>query len=480
MKAAAPGLVLSDRLNAVLVRDVQQMLNGRAFIAVLALSLLAVLVLGAVIATLPDAESGRDAFLFVMLVLAPVLTLVVPIQAFLSARQEVRGGASELLLLSGITPARIVWGKLLSASVQLVLWTSVFAPAVAFTFLLRGVSVVQIGAALALAMLVGLTMSAAGIALGTLTVFRRVAQLVNVLSLLLIACGTFFFAGFLTFGLSGFAASSDLLLESFAWMTFSAAGLLVLLVLVAASQFTHPYENRSTGFRCFLWVAVPACFLMCLLTVDRHSLTTAVPGLVATLLAVGIVFFVFAATEEAGLSPRVRAQVPRRTGRALLLAPFLPGHGRGLLYSLLMVTLLLGISRIGIALGSGTVDADVVGAGRMLALYGLLYASLAASIRRRLGEGAGRNWMARLLLLILFVVGSAAPALVGEMVGRGGWTPLQILNIFWTIDARGDSTEATKLLAALTLVALMFQVLPMMRGLREVYEASKRRAGHAG
>ena len=39
MKSGAPQLGMSDRLNAVLVRDVQQMLNGRAFLAVLLLSL---------------------------------------------------------------------------------------------------------------------------------------------------------------------------------------------------------------------------------------------------------------------------------------------------------------------------------------------------------------------------------------------------------------------------------------------------------
>ena len=56
-------LALSDRLNTVLARDVQQMLNGRAFLSVLVLSLLAVGVLGGLVAGAPERETGREAFM---------------------------------------------------------------------------------------------------------------------------------------------------------------------------------------------------------------------------------------------------------------------------------------------------------------------------------------------------------------------------------------------------------------------------------
>ena len=473
MKSGAPQLGMSDRLNAVLVRDVQQMLNGRAFLAVLLLSLLSVAVLAALVASLAEHENGRDAFQMSMVALAPVLTLIVPMQAFFSARQEIGGGAADLLLLSSLTPARIVWGKLLSSAVQIVLWTSLFAPVMAFTFLLRGISVVEIGAALLLAMLFGLTMSAAGIALGTLTVFRRMAQLVNAASLLALSAGTFFFTGFLAFGLSEWTRGSSILVTVFTLITCSSLAGLVLLVLVACSQFTHPYENRSTGFRLYLPAVILVGVGLALLVADPGDRGEALVALSATVLTVSTVFFIFAATEEAELSPRVRALVPAQRHRALLLAPLLPGHGRGLFYALLVVALLLGVMELGQALDT---TPGAFEQGPLFALYPLFYASVGASIRRRFPEGSSRNWLARFLVLVVFVLGCAVPVLIQALAQISGWTPLQILNPFWTIpEADDDATSAFPILAVLTGIVLLFQIAPMMRGLIEVAAASRRR-----
>jgi hypothetical protein len=471
-------LALSDRMNTVLARDVQQMLNGRAFLSVLVLSLLAVGVLGGLVAGAPERETGRDAFLMVILTLTPVLSLVVPMQAFFSARHEVGGGASELLLLSNLTPARIVLGKLLSAGLQILLWSSVFAPVMAFTFLLRGISVVQIGAALLLAMVFGLTMSAAGIAFGALTVWRRVTQLVSALSLLVLAGGTFGFTSYLAFALSGFMGRS-VLLQSFVWVTLVCALATILLVLVACSQFTHPYENRSTGFRCFLPLATLVGAGLVLALVDRNEWGDALPALASTALGCGIVFFVFAATEEPRLSPRVASQVPADRRRALLVAPLLPGHGRGLFCALLTVAILLGLAELGATLDPGLADPGLMRVTQLLALYALFYASIAASIRRRFPEGASRNWLARFLVLVIIVLGCSLPILFQGLIGVHGWTPLQILNPVWTIGDSQGSRTALPYLVGLTVLALLWQIGPMMRGLREVAEASRRRAGNA-
>jgi hypothetical protein len=480
VKSGAPQLGLSDRLNAVLVRDVQQMLNGRAFLAVLLLSLLSVAVLAALVASMPDYDSGRDAFQMVMVALAPVLTLIVPMQAFFSARQEIGGGAAELLLLSSLTPTRIVWGKLLSSAVQIVLWTSLFAPLMAFTFLLRGISVVEIGAALLLAMLFGLTMSAAGIALGTLTVFRRVAQLVNAASLLALSVGTFFFTGFLAFGLNEWSSGSTVVVTAVAWSVFCSGAALMLLMIVACSQFTHPYENRSTGFRIYLPAVSLLCAGLTLALVSKGERGESLVALATPLLGVSVVFCVFAATEGAELSPRVRALVPAQRARALLLAPLLPGHGRGLLYALLLVALLLGVYPLarwfGISSGVSRLYQGYIDAGNVLALYALFYASIAASIRRRFPEGSSRNWLARLLFAIVFVLGCALPVLIQALAQISGWTPLQILNPFWTLaELDSDASSAFPILAVLTGIALLFQIGPMVRGMREVAAASRHR-----
>ncbi|NJN14629.1 MAG: hypothetical protein HC813_03135 [Planctomycetes bacterium] len=121
---------LLDRVNAILVREIQQALNSRIFVVTLSLSLGAILCIGLVIAAEGGrADSiGRDAFLWTLLGLTPVAFLIVPMQAFFSTRTEVTSGTVDHLLLTHLSASAIVRGKLLAAFTQFILFLSLFAP----------------------------------------------------------------------------------------------------------------------------------------------------------------------------------------------------------------------------------------------------------------------------------------------------------------------------------------------------------------
>src|SRR5690606_31695767 len=106
----------ADRVNPIFLRELQQALNAKSFLGVVALALATVFFIGLMIALRVDREleSGRGVFIPTLMVLLPVMTMVLPMQAFNSMQHELREGAIDQLLMSELTPRRIVRGKLLA------------------------------------------------------------------------------------------------------------------------------------------------------------------------------------------------------------------------------------------------------------------------------------------------------------------------------------------------------------------------------
>lgn len=488
MTSSAPALSrldrLNDRLNPVFVRDLQQALNGRAFQALLLVSVLAVATIGAIIGMdyRAGAPYGRTAFQYVMVAFTPIIVLVVPLQAFTSMRREIRAGTAELLLLTSLRPSEIVRGKLLAAFVQYGLWLSVFAPLLALTFLLRGVSVAEIGVAILLSSLLCLAATGLAVALGAFARGGAQATLMSGLAAVALAVATVPATMFMTFGImqAGFYTGALRSLEFLGSAVLAASAAVLLLALCAQAQLTHAHENRSTAFRAFF---VGACFVVLAWTVaivPKSDLDVAFPIGAAVLLIGGSLFFLFASTEEEALSPRVRAHVPRSPLAAALAYPFLPGRGRGLAFALLSAAALVVV---------GTRASELFGAGPprsqerqlvwMCALYGIFYAAVGCILRALFGKFSRPNAVARLLTVIVLLVACAFPAVLQAIAGSQKWSPIQILNPFWTIDATGRGVGYEWLLGVLTFAALLPCIPSMAAGLHDVRAASAARRRRA-
>ena len=491
---------LSDRLNPILVREVQQAVKGRMF----ALSVWLVLLVSVIIALVVvggggrSEEAGRGVFAAGLATLVPLLVFVVPMQAYNSMRLELRSGIVEQLLLSRLRPRSILAGKLLAAMVQFVLYVSILAPLLATSYLLRGVDLPTIVTSLGFALVVCVTSTAAAVsaaAQGTLPTLQSLSQV-----------GAAFGFGMMTFALLTYVGSGEYV-RDLGWLMrqaeftavvsallLGAAATTVLSALVAQSFLLHAFENRSTGFRVYLFAVLFVALGWLVAFVEPNDRHDALAALVFCGVLLGLAFALFQWTEQKELSPRVRAHVPRRAGLALAVAPFLPGRDRAVPCLVLWLLLLGGLGALAwpvvhatTIVPGVTVSTFRFGTLRMAAMtaaYGVIYLSLAKWLRGRLPPTVGGNQVARFLLPVLLVLFCIAPALV-DVFARGGvesWHAGHAMNPFWTIERTAFRVRQDEVLFGLLGVAalcLLLQVRSVFAGCAEVLDAAAARRAAA-
>jgi len=475
---------VSDRLNPILVREIQQSLRGRAFITILTLALCCIVVTAMMVASQgSDRASGMQTFSIALLLLAPILMFLVPFQAFLSTRREVSGGTAEHLLLTRLTPGAIVRGKLYAALVQFVLYLAVFAPLMALSYLLRGVDIPTIATFLGMALFTCVGATSFAVALGAGSGTPQLRSLPYVLAggvlggitVLTMSAATGLFLGV-----------QSLVRDSEFWLVIGSIAmpyvLLVVLFGMGASSFlAHPYENRSTRFRLFAFLGLGATFVwMGFLDPAGHADDLG-PGIAITAAAVLAFFWLFAVTEEEALSPRVWTLVPRRRLLAILSIPFLPGGGRGFLFTLILAGLAILGARLFPPLAGGVApDRELFGYAILAWMYVILYAGVGRILRSVCGPGPARTRVARILLPMFFAVVCMGPILLQVLLDERlrRWSILHIGNPMWTLMEHDDPTEQFKVGAVLLLLCsavIVYNTPAMVRGVREVLAASRAR-----
>jgi hypothetical protein len=245
------GLLLSDRLNPLFVRDLQQSFAGRGFLATLILALVGMLVVASIAMDFDGEARGAQALSVVLFALGVMVNIAVPLQSYQATRQEMVGGTSDQLLLSSLTPAAIVRGKLMAAALKIILWVSLFSPLVTLTWLLRGLSVAQVVVALVMAVLSGLAASSVAIMLGSLSVFRRVSAFINGLAAVLLAGGGLALSSALAavpFGLA--VAGTSVMLATMGGFGLAALVLAVFCVLAASSCMRTRTARQLSASSC--------------------------------------------------------------------------------------------------------------------------------------------------------------------------------------------------------------------------------------
>ena len=151
----------SEHLNAILIREIRRALNGRVFIlAFLVLLFLCVMAcFGAISASGDRAGAGWNVFSFLFMALCGISFLSLPLMVANLVYTEIKERTFELLSITTLTAARIVWGELMTAMGLFVLYTSAVAPFMAFSYLLGGVDIRTIGTGIALAFLGSMILS---------------------------------------------------------------------------------------------------------------------------------------------------------------------------------------------------------------------------------------------------------------------------------------------------------------------------------
>ncbi|MEM8712530.1 MAG: hypothetical protein AAGG01_16370, partial [Planctomycetota bacterium] len=332
----------------MLVKEVRQAQRGKVFVIALIVSVLLALLATAL--TSVELQNygdkpGREFFTIVYGFMALAMLVVVPFQAYISMGAEWDDHTFEMLVLSNLKPRQIVLGKILAALVQALLFLATFLPFIATAFLLRGVDALALATILGLTLLASLWFSTVSTMLSTLTRNRFLRVLLMVAM-----------AGALVGMTSGSIPTANQILrrpdtvastEFWIWM----GQLLLAWLLTGAFAFcvscnllAHEEENRSTNLRVLLSLTLIAYFAIMAVNMSIPRLgmpREAVFGTAVFMmfqLALAGIFFV---SEADPLGRRVKPTVPRSGGMALLTLPWFPGGGRGAVYLVLHVALLL-------------------------------------------------------------------------------------------------------------------------------------------
>ena len=159
----------SDRFSSILVKETRQATKSRHFVWTFFATIIITLVVTFVVLAEGSRSNqlGPTLLMGYLVVLGLPLMIIVPMSTFQSLSAEHGDGTLQLISITTMKPSEIIIGKLCSSILQILIYMSVLAPCVTFTFLLRGVDVYQIILSLLCAFGCSVSLCCLGLAMGT-------------------------------------------------------------------------------------------------------------------------------------------------------------------------------------------------------------------------------------------------------------------------------------------------------------------------
>ena len=497
-----------DWLNPILIKETRQALKSRQFIVTFLLMLVAswlISVFGVLGAgeSLEFGSAGRAFFVFYYDVLALAIFAVVPYTAYRGLLNERDQTTLEMLSITSLSPRQLIWGKLCSALVQVFIYYSAIAPFIAFTSMLQGFDFVMVAFVLLMSLLITLCLTMFALTIAAVPQ-NKSAQ----------GGSTLLILGAMVFIVISILSSTPALLmaaipfdEKEFWVVIgcqvvASLSFFFLFQQIAVAHLTFESDNRSTGIRLacslqFVLYWLSFAVVIWFLGSARGSISArdGVYFVTFAILHCAAIGF-FAATEMDFVSRRVRRGIPNTTLLRLLSIPFLPGGHRGFAYVLLHLALvpLFSTTLFGIDLFGNSVAGWEGPWLRTLLLYVLAYLGLGTALGRVLRSMSAevRPMHARVIILILFLFGLIIPYLPVMFGVKQNdlehFTILRVTNPFELLNAVAGNgtfspggisatpsvrTEITLLTIAASL-GLLFNLRPMVAGIREVMQQPRR------
>ena len=474
-RVAEWGDKVSDRLNPILVKETRQALKSRQFSITFMLLLVVAWLISAAGAmwagpAIEFGSAGRAFFVYYYFVLAFAIFLIVPFSAFRSMLNERDHNTYELLSISTLSPGQIVRGKLGSSIVQILIYYSAIAPFIAFTSLLQGFDLPLVTFMLTGAFLWATCTSMIAIMLSTLSRNRQ-WQAFNTIGMLVLLVWQMF--GAMALGPAMMTEPIPFESEEFWWgVGCTLTGVLTYFLLfqqISISRLTFESDNRSSGIR----IICTAQFVLAWLGVVAIALNfgwtyvedEAYGSLVIISAIHCFIVGLFASTETDFLSRRIRRNMPKSPIVRLLIAPFMPGGGRGFFYLLGHLAVVVFISRFdvwGPMLGYTGITWEpwLVYWGVALPCYIAAYIGFGSAVGRwgRKITPEIRPAHARVLVLLMGAMAMIAPYLpyaFGLVEYRYGYSLMEISNPFKTLDmlSNGQTQQADAVITLLAIVA---------------------------
>ena len=342
--------LISDWLSPILVKETRQALKSRQFFWTFFLLLIAIAIWTMIGMTAYDPNldyglAGPGLLVGYWVILGFPLSIVIPFGAYRSLAREYEDGTIQLISVTTMKAWQIVIGKLGSSMLQMLVYFSVLAPCIAFTYLLKGISIPQ--------MLLGLSVCATGcLTLCSLALFlagatrSRLYGVAASIFLILIQFATYvfwcIFAQGVAFGeLEELARSQG---------SFISVGLLLallttamLFLAIAASLISFESDNRSTLARVMLLVQQTTFIGFCISAVCFQLFAELPVILICIVAHYWVVAGWFMIGERDEMSRRVRRNVPKSILNRSLFSFLLPGSGRGLIFAMMNIWICAGI-----------------------------------------------------------------------------------------------------------------------------------------
>lgn len=335
----------SDWLSPILVKEARQSLKSLQFLLTFAALLVIAWAVSIFWGVIGLSEIGGDAdrlgsavFSGYYWILAFPLIVVVPFMAYRSLAVEREDGTFELVSVTALTPEQIVLGKLGSAVLQILIYVSVVAPCIAFTYLLSGVDLLTIAVILFYLTWGSVFLCVTALMLSTVTKVRHWQILISVLFILAlgycyaVACG------------GGGAAihESRWPLENWRFWFVQVVVLTLaattawLMFQCSAARISFAADNRSTGIRLtiLLQQALALGFLAMIPAVERRSSDIELP---VVQLSLGGLYWIFLGGlligETTELSPRAQRDLPQSFLGRMFFGILNPGPGTGYFFA---------------------------------------------------------------------------------------------------------------------------------------------------
>lgn len=353
----------SEYLNPLLVKEARQALKSNQFATTFLLMMILAWgwsFLGVSLSEFPLAlgPDGRGMLYGYFLILVIAMFVIVPFSAFRSLASEREDGTFELISITTLSARQIVFGKLGSAVVQMIVYLSAIAPCIAFTSLLRGVDIYLISFLLTITFVVSIAFSAFGLMFATVTKARHWQAAISVILILALGFVTLIWLG-MTFGM--FIEGNQISLDTETFWTAIlnvstvAISTTALCSFAAASQLSFASDNRATALRLVMVtqniLGIGWFFYYFLVSQDWEMLD----AMVCVMSLYWVVAGALMSAESPQLSPRVLRELPQSLVGRALFCWFNPGSGTGYVFAMsnVLIVVLLPLAAIVVSMFPG-------------------------------------------------------------------------------------------------------------------------------
>ncbi len=478
----------SERLNPIFIKEVRQALKSRQFEVSFGLTLIVAigwtfLFTAMSIPRVYYVPSGSILLSGYVSILMVPLLIVIPFSAFRSLTSEIEESTYELLSISTLSARQIVTGKMATAALQILLYTSALAPCIVLTYLMRGISLVA--TLLLLSCVIAYSVMLVSGALMAATVSRsRTGQSGMSVVLLSVLVISFFAALNIVFQERVFSDLVRNVPERALYVgVFASVTILVsmfsLLMQTAAASIEFASENKSTPIRKRLLVLVGVLvFWFSYAIAANENLDEEAVIVFSTMFFLAWMFIGGCVCGELGIiAPRTRRSLPATFLGRVLFTWFMPGAGLGYVYLVLILISVLATLRIvaGPHFSVSRINtSNIDGAAFMMIVYFVFYIGITRLCMLGVSRQVPNRMVVSLSLLIVillaFQLGPYFLAVYWNDFANISYDWTQTLNVFMTIGAilRGGWQPYFLNLAVLTLASFLVFGLNLVLSTKDI------------